>query len=290
MADDTIQPTLLPEVPAQFVAEELPLDQLPPDEAIFGGAPAAALVASIRRDGVLQPVLLIRAYGDGYWIAEGRRRIKAARAAGRTTIPAWIADGDRAFAAVLGLVTHGTRRDNPAAEVDAIQRLLTLGADERTIARETGLRLATIRQRLRLLALDETLREALRRGKLAVGTAEHAAKLPAAAQRRLASRLDAGERLTETLVADERCAQRAASAIALPLALLTATPGADALAPTARVDPARLLALVVEALRLRLGDDVALEERSGAAQLRFPDGAAYTVTVRAGVLAGDLVA
>ena len=290
MADDTIQPTLLPEVPAQFVAEELPLDQLPPDEAIFGGAPAAALVASIRRDGVLQPVLLIRAYGDGYWIAEGRRRIKAARAAGRTTIPAWIADGDRAFAAVLGLVTHGTRRDNPAAELDAIQRLLTLGADERTIARETGLRLATIRQRLRLLALDETLREALRRGKLAVGTAEHAAKLPAAAQRRLASRLDAGERLTETLVADERCAQRAAGAIALPLALLTATPGADELAPTARVDSARLLALVIEALRLRLGDDVTLEERPGAVQLRFPDGAAYTVAVRAGFLTGDLVA
>ena len=290
MADDTIQPTLLPEVPAQFVAEELPLDRLPPDEAIFGGAPAAALVSSIRRDGVLQPVLLIRAYGDGYWIAEGRRRIKAARAAGRTTIPAWIADGDRAFAAVLGLVTHGTRRDNPAAELDAIQRLLTLGADERTIARETGLRLATIRQRLRLLALDETLREALRRGKLAVGTAEHAAKLPAAAQRRLASRLDAGERLTEALVADERCAQRAAGAIALPLALLTATPGADALASADRVDSARLLALVVEALRLRLGDDVTLEERSGAAHLCFPDGAAFTVTVRAGFLASDLVA
>lgn len=290
MAEDTIQPTLLPEVPAQFVAEELPLDQLPPDEAIFGGAPAAALIASIRRDGVLQPVLLIRAYGDGYWIAEGRRRIKAARAAGRTTIPAWIADGDRAFAAVLGLVTHGTRRDNPAAEVDAIQRLLTLGADERTIARETGLRLATIRQRLRLLALDETLREALRRGKLAVGTAEHAAKLPAAAQRRLASRLEAGERLTEALVADERRAQRTDGALALPLALLTATPGADALAPTARVDSARLLALVVEALRLRLGDDVTLEERAGAVQLRFPDGTAYTMTVRAGVLAGDLVA
>ena len=279
MPDPARQPTLLPEVPADFAAEEVPLDDLPPDDAILGGAPPASLVASIRRDGVLQPVLLLRGYAGGYCIAEGRRRIKAARAAGRQSIPAWVADGDRALAAALGLVTHATRRDNPAAELDAIERLLALGADERTIARETGLRLATIRQRLRLLSLHEGLRSALRRGQLAVGAAERAAKLPAEAQRRLAGRLDGGERLTEALVEDERRARSEAVAAALPLAALAATPGAADLAPTTAPSPGQLLALLTEVLQLRLGGEAAVEERGGELLLRFTDGTAYAVAV-----------
>lgn len=281
LPNPALQPTLLPEIPADFTAEEVPLDDLPPDEAILGGAPAAALVASIRRDGVLQPVLLVRAYGGGYWIAEGRRRIKAARAAERSAVPAWVADGDRAFAAALGLVTHATRRDNPAAELDAIQRLLALGADERTIARETGLRLATIRQRLGLLALHDGLREALRRGALAVGAAERAAKLPPEAQQRLALRLEGGERLTEALVEDERRARSAAAAIALPLADLAATPGADEVASMAAPSLGQLHALLAEMLRLRLGEGATVEEWGGEIFLRFPDGAAYAVAARA---------
>lgn len=285
MADQISQPSLLPEVPADFSAEEVPLDDLPPDAAILGGAPPAALVASIRRDGVLQPVLLVRAYAGGYWIAEGRRRIKAARAAQRTSVPAWVADGDRAFAAALGLVTHATRRDNPAAELDAIERLLALGVDERAIARETGLRLATIRQRLRLLSLHEGLREALRRGALATGAAEQAAKLPPEAQRRLVGRLEGGERLTEALVEDERRARSAAAAVALPLVALAATPAASDLATATSPSPAQLLALLAEALRFRLGGEVGVEERGGELLLWFPDGAAYAVAVQAGAVA-----
>lgn len=280
MADPCLQPTLFPERPAEFAAAEVPLADLPPDEAILGGAPPAALVASVRRDGVLQPVLLVRADPGGYWIAEGRRRIKAARAAGCAAIPAWVADGDRAFAAALGLVTHAARRDNPAAELDAIERLLALGADERQIARETGLRLATIRRRRRLGSLHAGLREALRRGALAVGAAERAATLPEAAQARLVARLDDGERLTTATVTAERRARREAAAVALPLAALAATPAAADLARPATPTPEQLLALVADALRPHLGDAVAVERDEMELRLGFPDGAVFAVAVR----------
>lgn len=81
------QYTLLPETPPEFSAEEVPLDALPSDAAILGAPPDPALVASIRQHGVLQPVLLIRADGGALWVAEGRRRIKAARLASMPTIP-----------------------------------------------------------------------------------------------------------------------------------------------------------------------------------------------------------
>jgi len=65
--------------------EPVSLDQLPPDEALLGPPPSAALVESIRRWGVLTPIL-VRAVGGQlqYYnpdtLVSGRRRIKALRA------------------------------------------------------------------------------------------------------------------------------------------------------------------------------------------------------------------
>lgn len=65
--------------------EPVSLDRLPPDEALLGPPPSAALVESIRRWGVLTPVL-VRAVGGQlqYYnpdtLVSGRRRIKALRA------------------------------------------------------------------------------------------------------------------------------------------------------------------------------------------------------------------
>jgi len=217
--------SLFPERPPELEAEEIALQDLPADLALLGPPPDAALVASIRQCGVLQPVLLLRAGSGALLVADGRRRVKAARAAGLETVPARVAPDDGSLNALLSLVTHGTRHDNPAAELDAIEQLLQTGASEQAIARETGLSRTTIQRRLRLRDLEPRLRDAYRLGRLATGVAEAVAKLPPPAQARLAEQLGARGTLSGVAVADERRVRQAEAVVALPLALLTADAG-----------------------------------------------------------------
>jgi ParB/RepB/Spo0J family partition protein len=283
-----LQRTLLPETPPEFCAEEVSLDAMPADAAILGAPPDPALVASIRQHGVLQPVLLVRTERETLWVAEGRRRIKAARLAGAVTIPAWITDGDDGLAAAFGLVTHGTRRDNPAAELAAIEQLLALGASEQAIARETGLRLATIRQRLRLRQLDPNLHQAFRLGRLAIGVAEQAAKLPAIAQARLATKLKEAGKVTATDVAAERQVRREDAATALPFTLLTAVPSTDpgAMPAPPASDAVAVLTAWLEAVLPSLANSPIREVAAfdnGTLLVQLRDGSTCTVQVSAGV-------
>ena len=55
------------------------------------------LTASVRRHGVLQP-LLVRQNGDGYVLIAGARRLRAAKLAGCTTVPARVLELDDAAA------------------------------------------------------------------------------------------------------------------------------------------------------------------------------------------------
>lgn len=287
-ADDAQPVTLLPDVPPTFTPEFVALDDLPMDEEIVGPAPDPALVASVRRHGIFQPILLVQDGNGRLSVAEGRRRIKAARQAGLTAIPALITDGEAMLAAAVGLVTHGTRRDNPAADLEAIERLLAHGATEPMIARETGLRLQTVRQRMRLQRLDGSLRAALRAGHLAVGTAEQAARLPVPAQRRLAARLSDDGKLTGADVHAERQARADTSVATLPFSRLTATPDVhdERDAERSPSSPVDQVIVLLEATLQRLDGPVIHEViRVGDSTLlvHFADAAACTIQVSAGV-------
>jgi len=269
------QLTLLPEEPPAFTLERVQLDTLPSDEDLVGPPPDASLVASIRRLGVLQPVLLMRSPEDVLAVVEGKRRVKASRAAGRGDIPAWVAPMDEMTPHALTLIAHATRRANPAADLDAIERLLAMGASERDIARETGLRIPTLRQRLRLLDLDPALREGLRRGVVSATVAEQAAKLPISAQERLAAKLDSEGTLTAEDVDSQRRVRAVTATAAFPFALVSSTPGAndggqsapDALGTSDggqdrtrahSCDPAALLDMIARDLRIVLPPSVLL--------------------------------
>src|SRR5690242_8912122 len=70
---------------------EIALDRITPNQhqprTTFDPDGIEELAASIRRHGVLQPIVVSRS-GDGYELVAGHRRVLASRAAGRTTIPA----------------------------------------------------------------------------------------------------------------------------------------------------------------------------------------------------------
>jgi ParB/RepB/Spo0J family partition protein len=188
------QKTLLERVPVKIPKphnEEIDLDALP--KTLPGPDPSAEFVESVKRDGVIEPIVLLRA-DKKVKVLTGRRRIKAARAAGLAKIPARVFDlGDEdsaAFQHIHILLLNGMRSDNPITDLEAIESLLLMGAEDKEIAAATGLSVQTIRRRLRLGALHKVLRDALRKGKITIAAAEKAARLPYPTQETLAKTYD----------------------------------------------------------------------------------------------------
>ena len=203
------------------VADLLPL-------AKDGIAPSRQLVASVRRYGVVTPVILVdTGDGQGRQLVDGRRRVLAAKDAGLTHVEAVIYSFDREDARgfpaeLLTLALNELRRPNPVAEAEAIRRLLDRGAPLRDICRATGMSPARVKQRMRLLNLAAPLAQALSQGEIAISVAEAAAKLGSTEQRALADRLAERGKLTLEDVAEARSARRKAAQSTLDLPTLPA--------------------------------------------------------------------
>ena len=191
-------------------------------------APSRQLVASVRRYGVVTPVILVdTGDGQGRQLVDGRRRVLAAKEAGLTHIEAvtysFNREDARTFPAeLLTLTLNELRRPNPVAEAEAIRRLLDRGAPLRDICRATGMSPARVKQRMRLLNLAAPLAQALSQGEIAISVAEAAAKLGSTEQRALADRLAERGKLTLEDVAEARSARRKAAQSTLDLPTLPA--------------------------------------------------------------------
>lgn len=119
----------------------------------------AQLEESIRRHGVLQPVL-VTADGDGrHRLIAGHRRIAAAVGAGLTEIPAVVrpvAEDTRGLD--LALVENMARQDlNPVEEARAFKRLVDGGLTRKGVAQVLGVSQKLVTERLALLGLPEDL-------------------------------------------------------------------------------------------------------------------------------------
>ena len=92
---------------------EIPVDAIHPNprqpRRRFEPEAASGLAESVRRQGVIQP-LLVRPRGvGGYEIVAGERRWRAAREAGRETVPAVVRTADDRDTLLLGLVENVSR-------------------------------------------------------------------------------------------------------------------------------------------------------------------------------------
>jgi ParB family chromosome partitioning protein len=138
-----------------------------------------SLVDSIRDKGVLQPVV-VRRRRDGYELAMGERRFRAAKKAGLEVIPAIVRDASDGEMLELALVENLERENlNPIDEALAFKRL----ADEfdmthDDIATRVGRDRSTVSNALRLLALPYKVRDALAARKLTAGHARALLTLP----------------------------------------------------------------------------------------------------------------
>jgi len=152
----------------------------------------SGLAASIRHQGVLQPVVVRPRPDGGYELIAGERRWRAAREAGVPTIPAVVRDADDRDSLLIGLVENVARENlSPVEEARAYASLidefeLSLGE----VAERVGRSKPSVSNRVRLLELPEDVLWMLARGDLTEGHARAVLALPDDdARRRLARKI-----------------------------------------------------------------------------------------------------
>ncbi len=138
----------------------------------FSDEELSELSASIREQGVLQP-LLIRKTEGGYELIAGERRLRAAKKAGLEQVPVVVKDISDANVLEVSLVENIQREDlNPLEEAEAYYLLtkeFDLSHDE--VARRVGKNRSTITNFIRLRQLPEEIRQSLSDNRLSMGHA-----------------------------------------------------------------------------------------------------------------------
>ena len=152
----------------------------------------AGLADSIRREGVLVPVVVRPRAAGGYELIAGERRWRAAREAGVATVPALVREAGDRESLVLSLVENVAREQLSAVE-EARAYAVLLDEFELSladVAERVGRSKPSVSNRLRLLELPEEVLWMLVRGELTEGHARAVLALPDHdARRRLARRI-----------------------------------------------------------------------------------------------------
>lgn len=133
----------------------------------------AELAASIKQQGLVQP-LLVRPDADGmFTLIAGERRWRAAQRAGLHDVPVVVRQADDLVAFELALVENLQREDlNPIEEAEAFARLLGEHAyTQEQLAERVGKDRSTVANSLRLLKLPDGVRRAVIAGALTSGHA-----------------------------------------------------------------------------------------------------------------------
>ena len=165
----------------------------------------AELAASIRAQGVMQPIVLRHRAIGGYEIIAGERRWRAAQLAGLDRIPAVIKDVSDERAVAMALIENIQREDlNPLEEALALQRLSEeFHLTQQQAADAVGKSRVAVTNLLRLLNLAPPVREMLAGGELEMGHARALLSLSALEQEQAARTVVArglSVRQTEALV------------------------------------------------------------------------------------------
>ena len=155
----------------------------------FDDEKMAELTASIREQGVLQP-LLLRKSPDGYELVAGERRWRAARRAGLATVPAVVRSVEDRDSLEQAIVENLHRDDlNPLEEATAFHRLMDdFGLTQHEVAVRVGRSRPAVANSLRLLQLPDVVKQLIMDGSLSAG---HARALAGLRDRPLIERLAA---------------------------------------------------------------------------------------------------
>jgi len=171
---------LIPEVEPERTegdVQQIPLELIEPNpyqpRQHFDEEKLQELAQSIAELGLLEPVL-VRRTGQTYQLIAGERRVRAARIAGLSEVPALVKDFGDLEVMQVALIENLQREDlNPIEEAEGYQRLIDeFGFTQSQAAQAVGRKRSSIANALRLLNLEESEKQMVREGQLSVGHAK----------------------------------------------------------------------------------------------------------------------
>lgn len=199
--------------------QDVPLDRVVPNRyqprQSFEPGELAQLAESVKRNGILQPILVRRKADGLFELIAGERRFRAARQVGLKSIPAVVRNSSDEQSMELALIENLQRADlNPVDEARAYHRLVTeFGLTQETLAQRFGKDRSSIANSLRLLSLPNEIKELIESLKISVGHAKVLLGLSKPElQIKLAKQIIEGQlsvRQAEQLIASERRAGKA---------------------------------------------------------------------------------
>jgi ParB family chromosome partitioning protein len=139
----------------------------------FDEAALDELAGSMRKDGLLQPVVVRPVDGGKFELIAGERRWRAAQRAGIHQIPAVVRDVPDEKLLELALIENLQREElNPIEEAEAYRILVDdLALTQNEVAERVGKQRTTVANALRLLNLPESVKEMVRSRRLSMGHA-----------------------------------------------------------------------------------------------------------------------
>lgn len=139
----------------------------------FDAKDIETLSESLKKDGLLQPVVVRSAGAGFYQLVAGERRWRAAKLAGLARIPVVVRQVDDKKMLELALVENIQRRDlNPMEKARAFKQLMTLNSwTQEQAADSMGMARPSVANFLRLLDLQLEAQDAVSRGAITMGHA-----------------------------------------------------------------------------------------------------------------------
>jgi ParB family chromosome partitioning protein len=179
-------------------------------------AALAELAESIRKQGIIQPILVRPVGPEQFEIIAGERRFRAAQMAGLTEVPVVVRDVPDEAALAMALIENIQREDlNPLEEAQGVQRLIAeFSFTHERAAEAIGRSRSATTNLLRLLQLAAPIQELLLAGTIDMGHARALLGADPANQIRLGNEIAArgySVRQTEALV-QQLAAQKSAPA------------------------------------------------------------------------------
>lgn len=165
-----------PEVKKGDTVETLRITQVEPNKNqprhSFNNDKIEELSESIKEHGVIQPIIVVK-NDDMYKIVAGERRWRAAKKAGLKEIPAVVRDYSEFEIAQIALIENLQRENlNPIEEALGYQTLINkFSMTQEDVSTKIGKSRSAIANSIRLLSLDEPIREKLISGEISSGHA-----------------------------------------------------------------------------------------------------------------------
>lgn len=264
--------------PASSGVDTIPIDRISPNprqpRTRFDKDELGELAASIRKHGIIQPLILTRAsQANEYILVAGERRLLAARLAGLTHVPALVREANEQQRLELALIENVQRSDlSPLEAADAYRQLVEeFGLSHEEVADRLGKSRVVITNRIRLLNLSPAVKEALSNDEISEGHARALLALttPQAQSAALQTVVDKGLNVRQT----EELVRRLSG---------------EKIQPPPKPEPLPEIRAIEDRLRSQLGTKVDLNRRKKGGTLVIHFYSEEELDALVGKLVGDL--